>query len=321
MNYWFEFHSYQRQFRRPLTTHHGIWTIREGIILRLIDEKGRIGWGEIAPLPWFGSESLDQALKFCQQFPSQITSTDIFSIPAELPACQFGFESAWDALVVRDGGDRGESCIEIEKNSLSLPKSSLKYSYLLPTGKAALTAWQKGWQQGDRTFKWKIGVTSIDSELRWFNQLVQALPSSAQLRLDANGGLTQNQAEQWLQAADQAGIVEFLEQPLPPEEFDVMRAMHDQYKTAIALDESVAILNQLKTCYQQGWKGIFVIKAAIAGSPTQLRQFCQAHDIDVVFSSVFESAIARQAVLNLAVELSHPHRAVGFGVNHWFVED
>ena len=218
-----------------------------------------------------------------------------------------------------DGGDEGESRIETEQISQSLTHASLKYSYLLPTGEAALTSWQQGWQQGDRTFKWKIGVTSMESELRWFDQLVQLLPPSAQLRLDANGGLTQHQAQQWLKVSDQAGIVEFLEQPLPPQEFDVIRAIQDQYKTAIALDESVATLNQLKTCYQQGWRGIFVIKAAIAGSPTQLRQFCQTHDIDVVFSSVFESAIARQAVLNLAVELSHPHRAVGFGVNHWFV--
>jgi O-succinylbenzoate synthase len=318
VTYRFEFNPYQRQFRHPLTTHHGIWKVREGIILRLMDEAGQIGWGEIAPLPWFGSETLEQARQFCQQFPSEFTSTDIFSIPAELPACQFGFESAWDVLVARDGR---KSRIETENTSQSLSHASLKYSYLLPTGEAALTAWQQGWQQGDRTFKWKIGVTSMESELRWFDQLVQALPPSAQLRLDANGGLTQNQAEQWLQVADQAGIVEFMEQPLPPEEFDVIKAMHDQYKTAIALDESVATLNQLKTCYQQGWRGIFVIKAAIAGSPTQLRQFCQAHDLDVVFSSVFERAIARIAVLNLAVELSHPHRAVGFGVNHWFVED
>ncbi|WP_446338356.1 o-succinylbenzoate synthase [Coleofasciculus sp. G1-WW12-02] len=315
MTYRFEFYPYQRQFRHPLTTHHGIWKVREGIILRLSDEKGRVGWGEIAPLPWFGSETFEQALTFCQQFPSQITSTDIFSIPAEFPACQFGFESAWEEC-----RDVAGYVWETEKISPSLLNSSLNYSYLLPTGEAALTSWQQGWQQGDRTFKWKIGVTSMESELRWFDQLVQALPQSAQLRLDANGGLTQNQAQQWLQMADQAGIVEFLEQPLPPEEFAAMRAMYDQYRTAIALDESVATLNQLKTCYQQGWRGIFVIKAAIAGSPKQLRQFCQTHDVDVVFSSVFETAIARQAVLNLATELSHPHRAVGFGVNHWFVE-
>lgn len=94
MHYQFAFHPYQRQFKRPLKTHHGIWAVREGIILRLTDENKRVSWGEIAPIPWFGSETLEQALDFCQQLPSEITEETIFSIPSELPACQFGFESA-----------------------------------------------------------------------------------------------------------------------------------------------------------------------------------------------------------------------------------
>jgi O-succinylbenzoate synthase len=192
---------------------------------------------------------------------------------------------------------------------------------LLPTGEAALQSWQAAWKRGDRTFKWKIGVASIEDELKLFDQLIQSLPTSAQLRLDANGGLSRQEAHQWLKVADEVGRVEFLEQPLPPEQFDVMLEMSEDYSTPIALDESVARLNQLESCYQKGWRGIFVIKAAIMGSPKRLRQFCQEHKIDTVFSSVFESAIARQAALQLAAELSSSNRAVGFGINHWFNED
>ncbi|MBE9129867.1 o-succinylbenzoate synthase, partial [Coleofasciculus sp. LEGE 07092] len=102
MPYRFNFHSYQRRFQQPLKTSHGIWEVREGIILCLTDETGQVGWGEIAPLPWFGSETLEQALDFCQQLPPKITATDIFSIPDKRPACQFGFESAWE--MVEAGG-------------------------------------------------------------------------------------------------------------------------------------------------------------------------------------------------------------------------
>jgi o-succinylbenzoate synthase len=210
---------------------------------------------------------------------------------------------------------------EFSKSPIPNSQSPIPLSYLLPTGEAALQSWQTPWNQGNRTFKWKIGVASIEEELKIFNQLIQSLPPSAKLRLDANGGLTQQQAHQWLKATDAAGIVEFLEQPLPPEQFDAMLEMSSQYSTAIALDESVATVEQLEDCYRRGWRGIFVIKAAIAGSPNRLRQFCQEHNIDAVFSSVFETAIARQAVLQLAAELSNPNRAVGFGVNQWFNED
>ncbi|HEY9637457.1 MAG TPA: o-succinylbenzoate synthase [Coleofasciculaceae cyanobacterium] len=325
MLYQFAFRPYQRPFKRVLSTSHGNWDVRQGIILRLRDHTGRVGWGEIAPIPWFGSETLEQALDFCQQLPPEITAEAIFSIPVELPACQFGFESAWEWVSGEWGmgnGDKGE----VSKNASLSPTSPLSpysraYCFLLPAGNAALESWQTAWDQGSRTFKWKIGVTSVEEEFKIFNQLIQSLPQSVQLRLDANGGLTGQEAKQWLRAADQAGIVEFLEQPLPPEQFDAMLEMSAEYSTPIALDESVATLDQLEACYQQGWRGIFVIKAAIAGSPKRLRQFCQNYDIDTVFSSVFESAIARQAALQLAAELSNPNRAIGFGVNHWFHED
>lgn len=305
IKYQFEFRQYRRKFKRSLVTHHGIWELREGIILRLKDQEGRVSFGEIAPISWFGSETLKQAWDFCQKLPKEITTDTIFSIPSTLPACQFGFESAWEM------GNR-----KLEKSQFSLP-----YSYLLPTGASALSTWQTHWNQGIRTFKWKIGITDINEEIKIFNQLIQALPTTAQLRLDANGGLGEQQAHQWLKIADTVGIVEFLEQPLPPQEFDAMLEMSQQYSTPIALDESVANLKQLEDCYLRGWRSIFVIKVAIFGSCRGLRQFCQAHQIDTVFSSVFESAIARNAALQLATELACSHRAVGFGVNHWFNED
>jgi o-succinylbenzoate synthase len=87
------------------------------------------------------------------------------------------------------------------------------------------------------------------------------------------------------------------------------------------LDESVASLRDLATCYEGGWRGIFVIKPGIIGSPSRLRRFLKENPIDVVFSSVFETSVGRKAALQLAGELSHPGYAVGFGVNHWFAAE
>lgn len=311
-----KFRSYCRQFKNPLQTHHGEWRFREGIILRLIDQTGKVGFGEIAPLSWFGSESFEQALDFCHQLPGEITAETIFSIPSTLPACQFGFESAWEAIIASSQSKIGSTGSPEAQNQ----KPKIALSGLLPTGEAALQAWPSLWHQGCRTFKWKIGVASIQEEIKIFNQLVQAFPAAAKLRLDANGGLSYPEAIAWLKVCDPADI-EFLEQPLPINQFDAMLELSSKYATPLALDESVATLNQLQDCYQKGWRGIFVIKPAIAGSPAQLRQFCQTHAIDAVFSSVLETAIARQSGLQLAAELSCHNRAAGFGVNHWFSED
>jgi O-succinylbenzoate synthase len=271
MSYHFSFLPWRQKFTHPVVTHHGIWEIRESIILRLVDGLGRIGWGEISPISWFGSESLAQAGDFCQSLPEQISSEIIFAIPDHLPACQFGFESGLASLS---------------------PKPSLRnltYSGLLSAGTQALSQWKALWEKGYRTFKWKIGVLAIAQELEIFDHLICHLPNSAKLRLDANGGLTPTQAELWLRTCDQIpDKIEFLEQPRLP---------------------------NLDGCVQQGWRGVFVIKPGIIGSPSRLRQYCQQHNLDLVFSSVFETAIGRQAALQLATELSQHQRAVGFGID------
>lgn len=294
---------YQRRFRQPLKTSHGQWKIREGIIVSLQDSEGNISYGEIAPLPSFGSETLSQALSFCSQYSQGITSTEIEQIPDSFPACQFAFESALAGFTT--------SLIKEEE---------LPLCCLLSAGKTALTQWQRYWEQGHQTFKWKIGVYSPSEELAWFEQLVNLLPENVQLRLDANGGLTPTQAKQWLKLADTSGKVEFLEQPLPPEQFSQMQELAAIFRTPVALDESVGTLRQLETCYHRGWRGIFVVKCAIAGSPRYLQQLCQCYPLDLVFSSAMESAIGRQAVFQLAMKLPS-HRAFGFGVNHWFEGD
>ena len=361
MLYKFEFRTYQRKFKRPLRTSHGVWEVREGIILKITGENNRIGWGEIAPLSWFGSESFEQALDFCSSLSANISSEMIFAISAELPACQFGFESALSnsrspLTPLNKGGTRNIIKVPLLKGDLGGSSLSLKptfivssvlsynqfikpgnedkiqnrYSGLLPAGEAALSTLQMLWKQGFRTFKWKIGVAAIEEELTIFQQLIKAMHDLADrkkalLRLDANGGLNYSQAETWLQTCDNvleipdfSVSIEFLEQPLPVTQFEEMLALSAVYKTPIALDESVANLDRIQECYNQGWRGIFVIKPAICGSPSQLRKFCQTHNIDAVFSSVFETKIGRQAALNLATELSLNSRALGFGTDDWF---
>jgi o-succinylbenzoate synthase len=307
-----QFRPYARSFKHPLQTCHGQWSLRQGIILRLNNERGQVGFGEIAPIPWFGSETLEQALEFCRGLPQEIDSRAIATIPATLPACQFGLESAVEMMA---------QCVQTWPTATNRPQL---YSALLPTGAAALEAWPALWAQGFRTFKWKIGLLDGDDELRLLNQLRRALPPEGRLRLDANGGLTQAAAHAYLTTCDALAAggwaIEFLEQPLPPQEFQAMQDLAQCYQTPLALDESVATLPHLRGYYQVGWRGVFVIKPAIAGSPARLREFCHTAALDLVFSSALETGVGRWAGLRLAAELATGDRAQGYGTAHWFSE-
>ncbi|AFY81557.1 o-succinylbenzoate synthase [Oscillatoria acuminata] len=316
MNYQFKFRPYQRKFKRPLQTSHGTWEIREGIILRLTADNGKMGFGEIAPIGWFGSETFLEALDYCQNLPDVISDRTIFSIPPNLPACQFGLESAWESATLKT---QFKSAFSEDKT----PASKSNYSGLLPGGEGALLGRQILWMQGYRTFKWKIGILPFQREVRILQELVLALQQAIYdqpvgLRLDANGGLSVAEAEAWLQICDQlGGVIEYLEQPLPVTELQAMVELENRFSTAIALDESVATLAQMQSVYRQGWRGIYVIKPCIAGSPSELRQFCNLNQIDAVFSSVFETEIGRKAALNLAADIKNYNpRVLGFGVDH-----
>jgi o-succinylbenzoate synthase len=301
-SYKFTYSIYQRPFRQPLTTSHGVWKVRAGIIIQLTDQLGKSHQGEIAPIQWFGSESIEQAIAYCQQVGDTITTDQIYQIPDTLPACQFGFGSALTAF-----------------NDLPIIRTinNSAISALLPAGVAAIANIPTLAAQGYSTFKWKIGVLSIDQEISIYQQLMAALPSKTKLRLDANGGLTYAEAEQWLEICSQESRIEYIEQPLGVDEIDRMQELAQRYPTPIALDESVATFALIRSAYGQGWRGIYVIKPGIAGFPWRLAEFIAQHQLDVVFSSVLETNVGIDAAFRLAAGLRLT-RSMGFGVEEWF---
>ena len=302
-SYKFTYSIYQRPFRQPLKTSHGVWEIRQGIIIQLTDTLGRSHQGEIAPIQWFGSESIEQAILWCQQVGDVITTTQIYQIPDYLPACQFGFGSALTAF-----------------NSASSATAAMPdLSALLPSGAAAIDRIPALSAQGYSTFKWKIGVLPIAEDVAIWQQLMMALPENAKLRLDANGGLTDAEAQQWLEVCSQEPRIEFIEQPLGIDSIEQMQALAQVYDTPIAIDESVATFTRIQSAYAQGWRGIYVVKPGIAGFPWRLAEFITQHRLDVVFSSVMETSVGRDAAFRLASRLQLT-RSMGFGIDEWFAD-
>jgi o-succinylbenzoate synthase len=300
-NYHFSFRRYQRPFLRPLNTAHGQWSVREGLIIQLIDEVGGNYWGEIAPIPWFGSESLAEAIEFCTSLGNSVSWP--LKIPDQLPATQFAFSAAIPY---------GYEPIE------AMTEDDLSWSLLLPAGKEVLTAWQQYWALGYRTFKWKIGVAGVTEELAIFDRLRADLPTAANLRLDANAGLSYGDACSWLTELS-ADAIEFLEQPVAT--INEMLRLAATYDVPLALDESVSNLGRLRAGYEQGWPGIYIIKPAIAGSLIDLAAFIREHQLDVVLSSSLESSIGRQAIMRWATVENLTDRAAGLGTSNWFADN
>lgn len=300
--YQVEFTPYKFPLPVSLVTAHGHWSERQGLILRLTQENGKTVQGEIAPLPWFRTENLAVAIDFCQQLNGRITAVEIGKIPNNLPCCQFAFGSA-----------------ELEFNQQNFISKKMSFCQLLPTGEKALDYLRQQKKLKATTIKWKIGIHDFAIEKNLYEQLLNILPPQTKIRLDGNGGLDLPAATQWLTLLDRQLEnpnnhiqVEYLEQPLPPEKIKDIFQLNEDFQTNIALDESVASLGQLQQLYDQGWPGFYILKAAIMGDPRKLTAWLADHPIKGIFSSVFETAIARNQVLKLAQQWNLDGYAVGF---------
>lgn len=301
----FEYRVLRAAFRQPVITARGAWTERDAVYVRLADDSGRTALGEIAPLPAWGSETLEDALSFCARLPLQLGEADIRTIPPELPCCRFAFESAWEAL---------------RHPASPVPVRQLPMAALLPAGPGAIEAARRAAQRGFATMKWKVGVGAPEAELTLLPQVIAGLPAGGRLRLDANGAWDLATTRLWLEAC--AGQpIEFIEQPFPVGHEQPVFQLASEFRTRIALDESVARAADLHRWLEFGWPGIYVVKPALSGSPRQLLHLLESYEAEAVFSSAFETAIGARAALLVAARAEHDGRAVGFGTIGCFADE
>ena len=303
------FQRYERRLAQPLRTNHGVTAMRQGIIVTLTDAAGRQSQGEIAPLTQFGTETVEQAIALCEGFGARVTTDDIYSISEEYPACQFGFGSALMGF-------------EWQPEIQPIPPEML--CQLIPRTEDLRKTNPEQLQQliatGHDTFKIKIHRGDIHREIAFCEQILELLPSFAKLRLDANGRLAIAEAEKLFQWANQKSQIDFIEQPFPPNQHKDTLIFQQKYRTAIALDESVCTIASLKAYYTPDSPFIYVLKPAIMGFPSQLKEFCEINPgADLVFSTVFETEIGHQFVTRLAQSFGKD-RAFGFGGKHWFLD-
>ena len=321
MAYTFQFKRYCLPLRTPLRTAHGWWAEREGILVRLADEQGRAGFGEIAPIPWFGTETMAEAEKICRDFGPQVTAEVLDAVPERFGCVRFALGAAL-AEVARGLRTRLDETTEPQRQTrpeagFHLPAVRLPVAALLPAGREALAALTAKLEAGFLAFKWKVGVGDAADELGLLDDLLARLPDYAKLRLDANGAWSRRQAAQWLQrCADRP--IEFVEQPVAPAEEDTLLGLAADYPVRLALDESVVQLAEARHWQALGWPGIFVVKPALAGPLPGLVKWVLETKADVVFSSAIETAVGRHRILRVILEQKLSTRALGFGVGGIF---
>jgi len=300
---------YGRRFRKPLRTARGEWALREGFLLRVETDAG-VGYGEVAPIPEFGSETLAAAEAFLQRFVQDPGS----AVPTGMPCCAFALSAA--LLMIAEGRPPCRPLKLGKPRSTrrsSLPKKDYPVSAFLPSGSTALRTAEAKLALGYRNLKWKIGVEALGKELASARSLLESLPPGARLRLDANASLDRDGLAHWLTLlADFPEAVDYLEQPLPCGEEAAMAEAMASSGVAIALDESLNGSGGARFLEPGAWAGPLVIKAPLMGDVAALRAKLSPVAGQVVLSSVFETGVGLENALALADALPGTGRPAGF---------
>ncbi|MFP4069257.1 MAG: o-succinylbenzoate synthase [Opitutales bacterium] len=288
MNRRISYRRYRRRFVRPLRTARGEWAVREGWLLR-VEADGSAGYGEVAPIPEFGTETFDEA----EAFLERLKGDPGLPVPEELPCCAFALSAASSAF--------------------SGVRRAYPVAGLLPAGEAAVPALASKSKAGFRCFKWKIGVGGLALEQEILDELVAQLPGGGRLRLDANAALSAAEAATWTDCCARfPGCIEFLEQPLPVGEERAMAGLAAASGVPVALDESLNGPAGSRWLESGAWAGPLVVKAALMGDVARLAERLRPVARRVVWSSAFETGVGLEAALRLADGLPASPYAVGF---------
>lgn len=317
MKFFISSYPYRRNFRNPLLTASGLWHVREGFLIECIHGQ-RKTWVEIAPIPHFGTETIEEARDFLLSLDGKVDFAEL-KIPDRLPCCAFALTAAKYNFLNNIPHDH----FEIEP---------LPVAGFLGSGTKVFENFRNKKIQGFKTFKWKIGVEPFGKEWKIFMQIASESSGKLKFRLDANASLNLKTTENWLRAVADFNSdirnkpinIEFFEQPMAVGcEFEMER-LSKKYGIAIALDESLNGSKGAQWFKSKAWRGPLVIKPCLHGSFDSLVSVITALGSRCILSSSFETIVGLNNALQLvAIQKSQIDNkgfmyAIGFDTQNLF---
>jgi L-alanine-DL-glutamate epimerase-like enolase superfamily enzyme len=296
--------------------------------LWLTDDEGRVGLGEAAPLPGYSRDdagaceralgALPGALGAIERVPDEPSVAAVRRALAPLapaldgvPAARFAIETALldllgqrlgQSIAMGLGGPRPYA--EVQVNGLLAADAGPE---ALVRGAHALVA------RGLRSLKVKLrsrDEAAFEAELAALAALRREVagPGEIELRLDANGAWTEDQARRRLQALAPLAP-RFVEQPVAPDRLDGLGPCAVPW----AADESLGVPGMPERLLEAAACAVFVLKPAALGllRAHEIGVRAQARGLDVVVTHLFDGPIGLAAACELALSLPRPPLACG----------
>lgn len=317
-------------FIQPAGTSRGVYTTRQSYYVTLSDDNvpGIVGIGECATLPDLSCDAMppkeyERILKgFCDDL-CQSGKIDKEAM-RPYPSMLFGLETAKRQLDNGGGIDlfntpfgRGEEGITI--NGLIWMGT---FDEMFQRLEAKLKA-------GFHCVKLKIGAIDFEKELRLIQHIRQHFSrKEVELRVDANGGFTPDNAMQRLEALAKYDI-HSIEQPIRQHQWKEMARLCKNTPLPIALDEELIGVNDLtekNSLLDTIQPQYIILKPSLHGSISGTREWiklAKERGIGSWITSALESNIGLNAIAQLTADIYGPHitMAQGLGTGQLFSDN
>ncbi|MGQ0287051.1 o-succinylbenzoate synthase [Pasteurellaceae bacterium 22721_9_1] len=258
---------------------------REGLLVQIRCGESE-GWGEIAPLPEFSQETLEQAkeqaIAWLQQWDVTRAQNKKLSLDGLYPSVAFGLSCAFaemKGLLGEQGNYQVAPLCYGDPDELYEPLSQM---------------------QGEKVAKIKVGMYEANRDGLIADMLLEAIPD-LQLRLDANRSWSLEKAAMFAKYVkpEHRARIQFLEEPCKTPEQSLQFAQETEI--AIAWDETVRDAGfQVQ---QQPHLAAIVIKPTLVGSLEKCVDLIQqAHQLGLkaVISSSIESSFGLTQLARIA---------------------
>ena len=294
-------------FQHPAGTSRGIYTERKSWMLEMTNDDlpGRKGIGECAPLPELSCDDIPEYEKTLRAVCDRFEQEGAIDYPMmrPYPSMLFGLETA--LLKLQSGSDI------LFDNDFSRGKVGITINGLVWMGDydTMLRRIEEKLQQGFHCIKLKIGAIEFEKELDMVKRIRERFSHhEVQLRVDANGGFTFDEALYKLELLAQYAI-HSIEQPIKAKQWGYMAELCRESPLPIALDEELIginipemkahVLNIIKPAY-------IVLKPSLHGGMKGVREWvdiANRQGIRSWITSALESNVGLNAVAQLAADI------------------
>lgn len=318
-------YRYALPLARPLALGGRAVCGRDGVLIRLESDDGRLGWGDAVPLPGYSRESIVDVERELARLGRRRLHFDLDDeasgvpslrgVDAPSPSVVFGLETALAGLA--GGGDAATP----DRADLAGFRGPVSVNGLLDgTREEILEDVRTLMDLGYRTLKLKLGRRPFAADVELTHTVRRLVGGRAALRLDANRAWSLREAVRFGKEIGAEGIA-YLEEPLTDPAG--LPAFFDATGVPVALDES---LRHLEPRDLEGRADVaaVILKPTLLGGVDRARRWAQqaiASQILPVISASFESGIGILGLARLASLSGCADVAAGLDTYRWLARD